>query len=119
MTATDLDDTPITDPDTLPGFTEHNGIRVSPVGDEGCQYLAIGHHEPRAALFAFHRLARHDLGLDHSDVCNQFLPLAEAEPAVVHRWAQFTTHSELDWWCDWTATEASRGLIPVTVYDIS
>jgi hypothetical protein len=115
-------ETLIADPATLTGLEEHNGIRVTAVGDDSDRLLAIGHHEPREVLRAFYRLARTFLGMSHADARKAFGTLTEAEAGLTRTWGRFTTEpgsAASDWWCDWTATAEAPGLIPVTVLDIS
>jgi hypothetical protein len=115
-------ETLIADPATLTGLEEHNGIRVTAVGDDGDRLLAIGHHEPREVLRAFYRLARGFLGLEHAEIRDAFGTPAEAEDGLIRAWGRFTTEpgsASNNWWCDWTATAEAPGLIPVTVLDIS
>jgi hypothetical protein len=115
-------ETLISDPSALTGFEECNGIRVTPVGDDGEWLLAIGHHEPREVLRAFYGLARTFLGLAHADVRDAFGAPREAEDALVRAWGRFTSEPgspSSNWWCDWTATAEAPGLIPVTLLDIS
>lgn len=114
MTTTE---TLITDPDALPGFVERDGIRVSFVGDDGEQLLAIGHHEPAAVVAAFLQMAS-AAGWRTDD-------FDDATERLEACWAKFTEEPgtpispSSNWWCDWSAKEPAPGLIPVTVLDYS
>lgn len=52
----------VVDPPTLGGFSEHYGVRVAILGDDGETFLAMGWVEKRRALAAFGRMCRVDLG---------------------------------------------------------
>ncbi len=112
----------ISDPTALTGFEEHNGVRVTPVGDDGDTLLAVGHGEPRDVVRAFYRLARTHLGMSHTEVREVFGTPREAEEGLVRAWGRFTLEpgsASNNWWCDWTATAEAPGLIPVTLLPLS
>lgn len=115
-------ETLISDPNILTGFEEYGGVRVTAVGDDSDRLLAIGHHEPREVLRAFHKLARTFIGLSREDIHDVFGTPQEAVDGLVRAWGRFTLEPgspSSNWWCDWTATEEAPGLIPVTLLDIS
>jgi hypothetical protein len=96
------------------------GIPVSTVGEDG-DLIALGHHQERRALAAFNRFARTQWGW--ANVVDD--RHAEAEPIldeVRSGWALFLPPDpaegddpDSDWYCHWTATEATPGAVPITI----
>ncbi len=120
MTTTELPD--------LTGFTEHNGIRMTAIGDDGETLLALGHHDPVKTVHAFHWLLRHRLG--DNGLPERGTPREVAED--VHAlWAVTLTEcgdcggrsdcldcaaiKSSDWWIDYSASEQDLGRFPVMV----
>jgi hypothetical protein len=117
MTATEI---LIDNPDTLTGFTEHLGIRIAMVGDDGDRFIALGHHDPDLMAKAFIRALRNDAGWHWTDVKSMFETPSGLKDALIRSWGRFTTDDRGDnWWCDWTATTAAPGLVAVTILDCS
>lgn len=110
-----IQDAVVADPGTN-GFIERAGLFVTPIGDDGDVLLALGHHEPAAAVAAFQGLAEY-LGWDALDAGN-----GDVADGLERRWASFTPASEhagSEWWCDYSAKDEAPGLTPVTVLDWS
>jgi hypothetical protein len=95
----------------------HHGLAVAAPGDDHQTFgfLALGHHDPRRALAAFHALDTGTYGE---------LPAAARRgpllPQIRHAWAEFTPGTEDDDYV-WTWRELAdhaTGAVPVTVLDL-
>ncbi len=121
MSATTLPD--------LSGFTEHRGIRVCPLGDDGDVVVALGHHNVDDTLAAIVRMLRRDLGWTARELAGLGAP-AEVKDALRLRWAVLATDCgdgfdpdcgtcaevrAADWWLDYSSTTRVRDSFPVTV----
>jgi hypothetical protein len=112
--------TTITDPTTLEGFTEVDGIRVSPIGDDGELLIALGRHDVIVAVRAFLKAGH---GVLWDDPLAGFDELEDAAACVSSQWGQFTlTDGGADrsgWDVGWGIDlKDAPGATPITVFDI-
>lgn len=114
----------------LTGFTEHYGIRLAIVGDEGDWTVGLGHHDTRRFLAAVNRMTRIDLcyslgletGWDYSEAAERVYQAS----CVLIEWCNDHGASDPDcsecreiaaatWWLNWDIADGSPGAFPVTV----
>lgn len=128
----------------LTGFETYHGIKVSLVGEDGDNYVALGHHEPRAALAAFNAYAQHTVGLEdltdgsarHDRAYWQKLLLAVKQCWAVLRETcdEYGSASHEDgcfrcaeigaevraggWWLEWCVDQDAVSAFPVTTLSL-
>jgi hypothetical protein len=121
-----------TDTPNLTGFVEHNGIRMTAIGDDGDRLLALGHHNPIKMAHTFDWFLRHVIG-EPAGLTEIGTPVEVAHD--IHAlWA--VTINECgecggrddchdcaairnsDWWVDWAVSEDDPGAFPVMVFHL-
>jgi hypothetical protein len=124
---------------TLHHFEICFGIPISDIGEDGV-LIALGHHDPKAALAAFNAHARRSGVCDLLDGRGTRARWMEALDGVRHRWAvqlvgqcrtcaregardecgvcaDVAEATEMGSWClDYSAAETEDGAFPVTVW---
>ncbi len=118
------------DPQTLHGFVEYRGVRLTAMGDDGDVLLAIGHPADQTAVKAMRTFLIADCGWARGDVAD-LGTIAEVAQLLYRRWAAVVTDCgecgggegcamcatirSHDWWLDYSATEPVEGGFPVTI----
>jgi hypothetical protein len=106
---------------TEPRMADTNyGIHMAPLGEDGDDILALGHHGKRKALAAFNRYARTVIGLPN--IADDFQARAQDWfDAIEQRWAVFTVPDPEEgqdpdwaWYATWCGPE-TPGAVPVTL----
>lgn len=103
---------PTTDPAAF-DLHDYDGTAAGMLGEDGEQFLALGHGDPDAILEAFRKVAR-GAGCTEADIATLF----DDPDQLKRRYAAFTGSDVYAWWCDYTALEPGPGLVAVTVLEL-
>lgn len=103
-------------------FTEHNGIWIGYVGEDG-NLIALGHHDPEQALAAFKDFDSDAVWCDYVDTTWAVLVdppthdncMTRTDPAVSCLGCDET--EGVPWWMQWGLAEGTPDAFPVMVME--